>query len=185
MITSSRISHPWSRDLFRHAGSAMDLCNSASSQSPAYRSFARQPVVSHDADAMSFTRSLLSLHGLEPATEDGFAAPWFDRHPYIGALQTAVSVDRQFSRIVPCSPSVTRFGAFPAPHHPIAQRPRDGNPDSAARRVLLFPDSSPNQVRWVPAPEKAPSALGAGRLASLRAGVSRGQSGQIQPGELT
>jgi hypothetical protein len=34
----------------------------------------------------------------------------------------------------PCSPSVTRFGAYPAPHHPITQTSRAGDPDSAARR---------------------------------------------------
>jgi hypothetical protein len=40
-------------------------------------------------------------------------------------------------------------------------------PRPAAHRALLFPDSSPNQVRRVPAPENAPSALGAGHLRRL------------------
>lgn len=50
---------------------------------------------------------------------------------------------------LPSSPSITRSALFPRP---------------AAHRVLLFLDSSPNQIHWVPAPENAPSALGAGHI---------------------
>lgn len=55
----------------------------------------------------------------------------------------------------PCSPSVTRSVLIPRP---------------ADSELLLFLDSSPNQVRWVPTPENAALALGAGhtRVASRR-----------------
>ena len=80
----------------------------------------------------------------------------------------------------PCSPSVTRFSAYPAPCGNCAPcffgfqkifsanlRTKHGRKD--------FPNL----------PKMRRLALGAGHLASLRARVSRGQSGQIQTGEMT
>lgn len=113
---------------------------------------------------------------------------------FYGSLRAGVFIDRQFSRIVPAHPrSLARcFSRAPSP--------RAGDPDSAAHRVLLFPDSSPNQVRWVPTPENAPSALGAGHIhhPSTRSARAPGprysrrfaqecpesNPGPIQPGEL-
>jgi len=60
-------------------------------------------------------------------------------------LQMIVAVEHQFSCIFPAHPRSLASVLIPRP---------------AALRVLLFLDSSPNQMRWVPAPEKAPSALG-------------------------
>jgi hypothetical protein len=65
--------------------------------------------------------------------------------PLASTLQMIVAVERQFSCIFPAHPRSLASVLIPRP---------------AALRVLLFPDSSPNQMRWVPAPEKAPSALG-------------------------
>lgn len=62
-------------------------------------------------------------------------------------LQTIAVVESQFSRTFPAHPRSLASVLFPRP---------------AAHRVLLFPDSSPNQMRWVPTPENAPSALGSG-----------------------
>jgi len=65
--------------------------------------------------------------------------------PPASTLQMIVAVEHQFSCIFPAHPRSLASVLIPRP---------------AALRVLLFPDSSPNQMRWVPAPEKAPSALG-------------------------
>jgi hypothetical protein len=67
--------------------------------------------------------------------------------PRSSTLQTIVARERQFSRFFPAHPRSLASVLFPRP---------------AAHRVLLFPDSSPNQMRWVPTPENAPSALGSG-----------------------
>ena len=65
--------------------------------------------------------------------------------PPASTLQMIVAVEHQFSCIFPAHPRSLASVLIPRP---------------AALRVLLFPDSSPNQMRWVPAPENAPSALG-------------------------
>ena len=65
--------------------------------------------------------------------------------PSTSTLQMTVAVEHQFSCIFPAHPRSLASVLIPRP---------------AALRVLLFLDSSPNQMRWVPTPEKAPSALG-------------------------
>ena len=65
--------------------------------------------------------------------------------PPASTLQMIVAVEHQFSCIFPAHPRSLASVLIPRP---------------AALRVLLFLDSSPNQMRWVPTPEKAPSALG-------------------------
>ena len=84
----------------------------------------------------------------------------------------------------PCSPSVTRFGAYPAPCG--TARLCFG---LAALRVTAFRKSLCKEQKrkkiFRTFRKSAAWHLGAGHLASLRAGVSRGQSGQIQTGEMT
>jgi hypothetical protein len=146
-------------------------CNRPSIPSPQYRPLAWRGA---EDDAKHWnvrsTRSLL----MQP---DFVASDrlWFHCRAAASASLYRRPSDRRFHRApilpyFPCSPSVTRFGAYPAPHHPITQRPRAGDPDSADCELLLFPDSSPNQVRWVPTPENAALALGAGhtRVASRK-----------------
>jgi hypothetical protein len=77
----------------------------------------------------------------------------------------------------PCSPSVTRFSAYPAPC-------------GTARLCFfgfqkIFSADCKNAERkdFPNLPKMRRLALGAGHLASLRARVSRGHSGQIQTGE--
>ena len=108
------------------------------------------------------TRFLLLQPEAWQTTGHGSMAVWFDRHPYIGALQTNVSIERQFSRIFPAHPRslARRFSRATSPRH--AQTARRG-PRFCGLRASAFPDSSPNQMRWVPTPENATLALGAGR----------------------
>jgi len=108
------------------------------------------------------------------------------------SLQQSVLIERQFSRIFP---AITRSLA-----PPLIPRP-------AALAVLLrhaapfgsgFPNKNPPRKQRTAAARKTGGIflwslhrktrlrhLGAGRFASLRAGVSRATSGQIQPGEMT
>jgi hypothetical protein len=81
----------------------------------------------------------------------------------------------------PCSPSVTRLGADPAP----CGTARLCFGLSAALQVSAFRKSFCNDRKkhFPNLPKKRRLALGAGHLASLRARVSRGHSGQIQTGE--
>ncbi len=51
-----------------------------------------------------FTRSPLLQPKAWQTTGHGSTAVWPHRHPYIGALQTDVSIERQFSRIFPAHP---------------------------------------------------------------------------------
>ncbi len=89
------------------------------------------------------TLSLLS--GIRGRQQEGSSAASLRLRPLASTLQMIVAVERQFSSIFPAHPRSLASVLIPRP---------------AALRVLLFPDSSPNQMRWVPTPEKAPSALG-------------------------
>ena len=134
------------------AAPALELCSSPSTPSPEDRSFAWR-ASENDADhwRAQLTHSLLLQPDQCPATGYGSTAVRLPRHPERRAvLHASVSVQRHPSSYFPCSPSVTRLGADPAPHHPSPQRPRAGDPDSADCELLLFLDSSPNQKRWVP-----------------------------------
>ena len=89
------------------------------------------------------TLSLLSR--IRGRQQEDSAPALLRTRPRASTLQMIVAVERQFSCIFPAHPRSLASVLIPRP---------------AALRVLLFPDSSPNQMRWVPAPEKAPSALG-------------------------
>ena len=89
--------------------------------------------------------TLCLLSGIRGRQQEGSSAASLRLHPLASTLQMIVAVEHQFSCIFPAHPRSLASVLIPRP---------------AALRVLLFPDSSPNQMRWVPAPEKAPSALG-------------------------
>ncbi len=127
-------------------------------------------------------------------TEYGSSTIRWHRHPSFDALQSGDSIERQFS-VFSLLTSGHSLGAVPAPHHPSTQRSRAGDPDSAAHRCSA---SSPSGLGFQQQISRAKntleiscrslrrkhiSALGAGHLTSLRARVSRRQSGQIQTGE--
>jgi hypothetical protein len=164
------------------AGAALGSRNWPSIPSSQYRLFAW---LDAEDDAkhwnMWSTRSLL----LQPETwqTTGYGSPgiWLDRHPYIGAHQTSVSTERQFSRIFPAHPRSLASVLIPR---------------AAARRVSASHSVRPvgfgfqkilcatNAKRFSEPSEKdAAWPWERGTLASLRARVSRGQSGQIQTGE--
>jgi hypothetical protein len=91
--------------------------------------------------------TLCSLSGIHGRQQKGSVLALLRSRPFASTLQMIVAVERQFSCIFPAHPRSLASVLIPRP---------------AALRVLLFPDSSPNQMRWVPTPEKAPSALGSG-----------------------
>jgi hypothetical protein len=89
--------------------------------------------------------TLCLLSGIHGQQQGSSAAASLRTRPFASTLQMIVAIERQFSCIFPAHPRSLASVLIPRP---------------AALRVLLFPDSSPNQMRWVPTPEKAPSALG-------------------------
>jgi hypothetical protein len=89
--------------------------------------------------------TLCLLSGIRGRQQESSVLVLLRSRPFASTLQMIVAVERQFSCIFPAHPRSLASVLIPRP---------------AALRVLLFPDSSPNQMRWVPAPEKAPSALG-------------------------
>ena len=62
-----------------------------------------------------FTRSLLLQPEAWQTTGHGSTAVWLHRHPYIGALQTGIPVERQFSRIFPAHPRSLASVLIPRP----------------------------------------------------------------------
>ena len=104
---------------------------------------------------------------------------WFHCRAAASASLYRRPSDRRFHRApilpyFPCSPSVTRFGAYPAPHHPITQRPRAGTP--ILRTASFCFSRTPPPTRCVGSPLQEMQLLPweRGALASLRARVSRG-----------
>ena len=113
-------------------------------------------------------------------------------------LQTGVFVERHLSRIFPAHPRSLASVLTPRP----AARRVSASASHPSRSKADLP-GTPFAALWVTAFRKslckkqerkkifrtfrksAAWHLGAGHLASLRAGVSRGQSGQIQTGEMT
>ena len=104
------------RRLLAPTAPALELYSSPSTSSPRHRSFAWQGVENDGERTVWLTHSLLlqpdwwETRGYAPA-----AVRWH-RHPERHAvLHASVSVKRHPSSYFPCSPSVTRFGAYPAP----------------------------------------------------------------------
>jgi hypothetical protein len=95
---------------------ALELCNSPSIPSPPNRFFAWQGVEDDGERTVWLTHSLVLQPDLVETRGYGSAAAWLHRHPERHAvLHASVSVKRHPSSYFPCSPSVTRFGADPAP----------------------------------------------------------------------
>jgi hypothetical protein len=129
----------------------LELCSSPSTSLPRHRFFAWQGAEDDGERTVWLTHRLLLQPDWWETKGYGPTAARLHRHPERRAvLHASVSVQRHPSSYFPCSPSVTRLGADPAPHHPSTRKQRAGDPDSADCELLLFLDSSPNQVRWVP-----------------------------------
>jgi hypothetical protein len=194
----SPIPRPSKRDLSRYAVSESELCGSPWSQPPVSRCSGRQATEwSTDASSAWFTLRLLEPCGSGPGTGDS-SAVWFYRHPYIEAFQTGVSIERHLSRIFPAFPrSLAR--CYSRASSPQRTRTVRWGPRFCGLRASAFPGLLPQPGALGPHSGKCSSCLGSGAhsppqrapfalsgtpvLASLRARVSRGQSGQIQSGE--
>jgi hypothetical protein len=95
---------------------ALELCSSTSTSSPKHRFFTWQGAEDDGERTVWFTHSLLLQPDWWQARGYGPAAVRLHRHPERHAvLHASVSVQRHPSSYFPCSPSVTRFGAYPEP----------------------------------------------------------------------
>ncbi len=121
------------------------------------------------------------------ATGYSSTAAWLRRRPYTDALQKGVSRKRHLSRIFPAHPrSLARCLSRALRHSAFCF-------GCAALRVWVSKEKISLRLRPLRARFFLRSLrrktrlrhLGAGHLPSLRARVSRGQSGQIQTGEMT
>jgi hypothetical protein len=96
--------------------SVLEPCNSPSIPSAKIRSFAWQGAEDDAAYRKRWlTHSLLLQPETWQASRYSSTAVRLRWRPDGDALQTSVSIECQFSRIFPVLPSVTRFGAYPAP----------------------------------------------------------------------
>jgi hypothetical protein len=92
------------------------LCNWPSIPSPRRRPFAWRNA---EGDAKHWnvrpTHALLLQPEAWQTTGHGSPTVWSHRHPYIGALQTSVYLERQFSRIFPAHPRSLASVLIPRP----------------------------------------------------------------------
>jgi len=111
----SPISRPRRGEFSCHAVSRLELCSSPSPKSSTPRHFATQAVESNaDASDVWFTHCLPEPYNLGPET-DTHSAAGFYRRPYMDAPSGKYFRRAPFLPNFPCFPSVTRFGAGPAP----------------------------------------------------------------------
>ncbi len=89
------------RGVFGHADRERTLCNLSSTPSPGNRSFAWQGEGDAEMRNVWPIHSLLLRPGKWQATKHGSSPVRWHRHPLIDALQSCVSIERQFSRIFP------------------------------------------------------------------------------------
>jgi len=102
--------------LLTPAAPELGLCNSPSIPSPQNRFFAWQGAEDDGERTAWFTHCLLLQPDWWETRGYGPTAVRLHRHPERHAvLHASVSVKRHPSSYFPCSPSVTRFGAYPAP----------------------------------------------------------------------
>ena len=127
---------------------------------------------------MRSTHPLLLQPEAWQATGYGSTAVGLHRHPFIGAIQIGVSIERQFSRIFPAHPrSLARCLSRARRHGASLLRLR--RPAGFGFQKILY---ATNAKRFSEPSEKVAAwPWERGALASLRARVSRGYSGQIQP----
>jgi hypothetical protein len=140
------------------ADSTSGMCNWLSIPPPQCRLLARRDA-EDDAKSRNVrsTRSLLLQPETWQETGYGSTAAWLHRHPYIGASQTGVSIERQFSSISLLTLGHS-LGACPAPCG--TARLCFG---FAALRVSAFRKSLCNERKRFSEPsEKAPLGLGSG-----------------------
>ncbi len=132
------------------ADAEVELRSSSFSPFPRSRSFAPQGGESNAEHLKAwFTHSPLLQPENKQAIEHGPNAARLHGRPSITALQRNVSIESHLSRISPTHPRslAQRLSRATPSRHATA---RAGDPGSADCELLLFPDSSPNQVRWVP-----------------------------------
>ena len=172
---------------------------SPSAVSPFFRLFARQDAGGRTVppDAVhSLSAFVAGLGGLR--TQKGFCCLVVMASDAQWTLQKGVSVEHHLSRIFPAHPRSLASVLTPRPaarrvsasaSHPSRSKADLPGTPFAALRVTAFRKSfGKKQERkkiFQTFRKSAAWHLGAGHLASLRAGVSRGQSGQIQTGEMT
>ena len=119
-----------------------------------------------------FTRSPLLQPETWQATGYGSTAVRSHRHPYIGALQTSVSIERQFSRIFPAHPRSLASVLIPRPAARRVSASHSVRPVGFGFQKIFF---ATNAKRFSEPSEKdAAWPWERGTLASLRARVSRG-----------
>jgi hypothetical protein len=151
-----------SRSLPAFADPGRRLCNRPSTPSPQYRPFAWRDG-KDDAkhrNARS-TDSLLSQPEAWRTTSSGSTAVRLHLHPYIGALQRSVSIERQFSPIFPAHPrSLARcLSRATSPRHAtIALQ----GPRFCGLRASAFPGLLPQPGALGPHSGKCSSCLGSG-----------------------
>lgn len=183
--TLARISQPPRKTghLFALAASTLEPCNSPSIPSPRCKFFAWQGT-EDDADHCRawFTHSLLLQPDIWQATENGSIAARSQRRPCGNGLQQSVSIERHLSRIHPClTRPLARCLSRALRHGTALLR------TTCALWISAFRKSF-RQISAKNADEKIfrtfrKSAVWPwerGTLASLRAGVSRVRTGQIQ-----
>ena len=177
-----------------------DPHTSPSAVSPFSRLFARQDAGGRTAPPFGIVHPLSAFAaGLGGRrTQKGFCCLVAMASDAQWPLQKGVSVEHHLSRIFPAHPRSLASVLTPRP----AARRVSASAFHPSRSKADLP-GTPFAARWVTAFRKslckeqerkkifrtfrksAAWHLGAGHLASLRAGVSRGQSGQIQTGEMT
>jgi hypothetical protein len=147
-------------------------CNWPSIPSPQLRHFAWLDA-EDDAKHWNvwFTRSPLLQPETWQATGYGSTAVQLHRHPYIGALQTSVSIERQFSRIFPAHPRSLASVLNP---RPAARRVSASASPPCGFRLSKNLCATNGKRFSEPSEKDAAWPWERGTLASLRARVSRG-----------
>ena len=156
----------------------LEPCIPPSTPSPKDRSFAWKYAEASTGSFGAVHPQPALIAGPTASERRGSSVVWLRRHPYIDALQTSVSIERHLSRIFPAHPRSLASVLIPRP----AAR-RDSAFSAFRKSFRLLPATSAERKDFPNLPKMRRLALGAGHLASLRARVSRGQSGQIQTGE--
>jgi hypothetical protein len=161
-------------------------CNRPSIPSPLYR-----PLAWRDAedDAKHWNvrsiRSLLMQPEAWQATGYASTAVRLHRHPYIGALQTGVSIERQFSRIFPAHPRSLASVLIPR-HITPSRKDRVPGPRFCGLRASAFPGLLPQPGALGPHSGKCSSCLGSGAHSRRFAQeCPEGNPGKYKQGELT
>ncbi len=178
-MTQPRTSQPWrGGSLLVPTAAQLELSSSPSTALPTGWFFAGQR---SDGDAtrqeVRSTHCLLLSPEEWHGTKYGSNAVRLHRHPYIDAPQRSVSIEHHLSCIFPAHPRSLASVLIPRP----AAR-RVSASACAALRVSAFRKSLCKERKTFSEPSEKDTAwrLGAGHLASLRAGVSRGQSGKYK-----